>query len=557
MPRASSRKPGLTTGKTTGAPSRRDFLKQACIWVAGAPAGAILWRASGSGQVATEVSPVVETTAGRIRGLDIDGAKIFKGVPYGGDTSGNNRFRPPSRPAPWRGMRDALSWGHRAPAPPLTMPAEIRTLFQPYGGAQGEDCLVLNVWTPGLKDGGKRPVMVWLHGGGFVGGSGSDALYDGRALAKSGDVVVVTINHRLGCLGFLELSDLGGSGYESSGNVGMLDIVAALKWVRDNIAGFGGDPGNVTVFGQSGGGGKVATLFGMPAAKGLFHRGIDESGARFLPLSRQAATRTAELFLNELNLDRSQVPKLQEMPLERLISAQAAVRRHAPRMDFGPVADGAVIPELTSTPVATQFAADVPLMAGTTHDEITGFMQRDRELYSLNERGLRSRVRPFLKTDAQCDALLSDYHRAYPEASPTDLMIQIGTDQRFRMPVIRLAEDKATLQRGPVYVYRFDWKSPAFGGKYRATHGIEVPFVFNNIGLVQQWTRDDQEAHALARKATSAWVAFARSGSPNTKELPHWNPYTLHDRATMILDTNSRVQNDPGGPALRAAWRGL
>ncbi|HEV2485218.1 MAG TPA: carboxylesterase/lipase family protein [Terracidiphilus sp.] len=528
---------------------RRDFLKQVSAFTV---------TSSGSVRAADDTKFVVaQSVFGMVRGVDVQGIKIFKGIPYGGDTSGKNRFRPPARPAPWTGVRDALSWGHKAPQPTLTMPMEIRTLFEPFDGPQAEDCLVLNVWTPGLKVGGRRPVMVWLHGGGFVSGSGSDALYDGQALAKSGDVVVVTINHRLGCLGFLDLSDLGGSGYESSGNAGMLDIVAALKWVRDNIEGFGGDSGNVTVFGQSGGGGKVATLFGMPAAKGLFHRGIDESGARFLPVSREAATRTADLFLNELNLDRSQVSKLHEMPLERLIAAQAAVRRHAPPVDFGPVLDGAAISGQSSTPVATQFAADVPLMAGTTHDEITGFMQGDHELYSLNEQGLRSRVRAFVKTDAQCDALLSGYHRAYPEASPTDLMIQIGTDQRFRMPVIRLTEDKATLQSGPVYAYRFDWKSPAFGGKYRATHGIEVPFVFNNIGLVRHWTGDNQEAHALARKMSSTWAAFARSGNPNIKELPHWDPYTLQDRATMIFDTNSRVQNDPGGPALRAAWQGL
>src|SRR5580698_6655990 len=327
--------------------------------------------------------PTAETAYGKVRGVDADGIKIFKGIPYGASTAGKNRFMPPVNPASWTGVRDALQYGPSAPQTAAM-------------NGESEDCLVLNVWTPALKDGRRRPVMFWCHGGGFASGSGSTPGTDGTNLAHRGDVVVVTINHRLNAFGFTYLGALGGVGFVQSGDVGMLDIVHALKWVRDNIEQFGGDPNTVMVIGQSGGGRKVGTRLGMPTAKGLFHRAAIESGPTIKLVDRDQATRVAERLISKLQLGRNEVRELQKMPVEKIMAAYFAVLKDMADADqmtegFSPTVNGTAVPQHPFYPVASDVSANVPLMLGHTRTEMT--LQSPADSFSLDEDGMRGRIR--------------------------------------------------------------------------------------------------------------------------------------------------------------------
>ena len=491
---------------------------------------------------------VVETTAGKIRGANVNGIRTFKGVPYGASTEGANRFLPPKKPVPWMGVRDTLSLGPSSPQLPGFKTPEIQMMQNLASNPSSEDCLVLNVWTPGTDD-AKRPVMFWLHGGGFQFGSGGQPFYDGANLARRGDVVTITINHRLGCLGYLHLGDLGGPAFAKSGNVGILDAVAALEWVRDNIEKFGGDPKNVMIFGESGGGSKVSTLLGMPAAKGLFHRAAIESGPGLTAVPRATATRTAATFLGLLGLDKTKLDQLQKRPVEELIEAQAMTRG-----GFSPVHDGDVIPENMFDPVATPISADVPLLIGSNKDEGTFLLQADAELFTFDEAGLKARVRNSAGgNDEAAERILSIYRKTYPNAKPTDYWVQIYTDRSMRMRSITLAERKAAQKKAPVYMYFFAWNTVGFGGKYKTLHMSEIPFVFDNIWAAEAMTHGLPEAKALAAKVSSAWIAFARTGNPAAKVLPEWPPYSADGRSTMILDNNPRVENDPSRD-IRLFW---
>src|SRR5687767_13678302 len=352
-------------------PSRREFLKQSGFLIAASSTGL-------SYAFAQDGAPVIaETAYGRIRGTDVGGIKVFKGVPYGASTAGKNRFMPPSHPAKWAGVRDALVYGPSAPQTERGATRAASAIAVAAAGlpAEGEDCLVLNIWTPAVGEGRKRPVMFWCHGGGFVTGSGSSPVTDGANLARRGDVVVVTINHRLNVLGFTSLADAGGPEFSASGDAGMIDIVRALEWVRDNISQFGGDPNTVMVFGQSGGGRKVATLLAMPSAKGLFHRAIIESGATLQLVEREQAARVASELLTTLGLDKARVRELQALPVDRIMAAYFAVvrRMNVDQMThgFSPVVDGTVVPRHPFHPTASPVSADVPLMLGSTRTELT------------------------------------------------------------------------------------------------------------------------------------------------------------------------------------------
>ncbi len=522
---------------------RRGFLKRLSLLAAAAPAGLAAGCAATATQEANASAAsgvIVETTAGKVRGMDVGGIRTFKGVPYAASTAGANRFQPPRPLQPWTGVRDALDFGPVCPQLPGFKTPEIQLMQNLGGGTPGEDCLALNVWTPGTDTAG-RPVMFWLHGGGFQFGSGAQPFFDGASLARRGDVVTITINHRLGSLGFLHLADMGAPAYAHSTNVGMLDAVAALEWVRDNVERFGGDPANVMIFGESGGGSKVSTLLGMPAARGLFHRAAIESGPALTAGSRDAATRTAAAFLDVLGLDKTKLDQLAEMPVGRLIEAQSLTRG-----GFGPVLDGTVIPEHMFDPGATRISEDVPLLIGSNKDEGTFLLQSDSELFTLDEAGSRARVKAFAgDSDAAATRIIDIYRRTFPDLSPTYRWVRINSDRRMRMRSITLAERKAALGKAPVYMYFFAWDSVGFGGKYRAMHMAEIPFVFDNIDRADTLTHGLPEARALAATMSEAWIAFARTGQPASSGLPAWPAYSADNRATMILDNQPRVDVDP------------
>jgi para-nitrobenzyl esterase len=521
--------------------SRREFLKQTAALTA--LSAAMPWR-PGAAQAPRYVEAA--TTFGRVRGVDAGGINTFKGIPYGASTAGPGRFRPPANPSAWSGVRDALTYG---PSAPQREPGVVRTDSRLSVAAanlppEGEDCLVLNVWTPGVGDGRQRAVLVWCHGGGFATGSGSSPVTDGTELARRGDVVVVSINHRLNVLGFTHLAELGGGDFAQSGDAGMLDIVHALQWVRANIAELGGDPGNVTVFGQSGGGRKVATLLAMPPAKGLFHRAIIESGATIELVEPEQAARVARELLAELELTPRRWRELQTVPLATLMSAYfATVRRmnvDQMTMGFSPTVDGEAVAQHPFHPRAAAISADVPLIIGATRTELTS--SADPAAFTLDEAGMRARVGELLKDAAS--RVIDVYARANPNASPSDLYFLIASDERYGAPVMKIAERRAALGRGPVYLYYFRWETPFEGGRYRAPHTIEIPFVFRNLEA-SPWTRGVAGAAPLADQVSDAWLAFARSGDPNGRGLPRWPAFDAERRATMVFDTASAVADDP------------
>ncbi|HUC75310.1 MAG TPA: carboxylesterase family protein, partial [Vicinamibacterales bacterium] len=406
----------------------------------------------------------------------------------------------------------------------------------------------------GVNDNPKRPVMVWLHGGGFSSGSGSGRILDGTSLAHTHDVVVVTLNHRLNVFGFTYVGDAMGSDFAQSGAVGMLDLVAALEWVRDNIAGFGGDPNRVTIFGQSGGGRKVATLMAMPSARGLFHRAIIESGAVLRLTTHEDAMKHTTLLLAELALKPVQIRDLQDVPMPRLLAADAAVQKKITLREPGmtansPMVDGSVIPAHPWDPKGPALSASIPLIIGYAHTEETLYDRPTAEKLALDDAGLRERVSKRLHEDPT--AVIDAFRQANPAASPWDLWILIGTEHPRGAYARELAKRKADQHGAPAYMYRYDWETPEGGGHMRSPHTIEIPFVFNNIKIAGPLISKMPEAHALADKTSSAWVAFARTGDPNTPKLPKWPAYSTESRDTMLFNDDCRVVSDPDrGPRL-------
>lgn len=482
---------------------------------------------------------VADTSAGKIRGAIEGKVHAFRGIPYGASTEGAGRFLPPVRPQPWTGVRDALELGPASPQIPSNLVPESMAQQPNTDGNGSEDCLHLNVWTPGLS--GRRAVMVWYHGGGYSAGSANWNMYNGANLAAKRDVVVVTVNHRLNVFGYLYLAELGGEKYAHASNVGMLDLVASLEWVRDNIASFGGDAGNVTIFGQSGGGGKVSTLMAMPAAKGLFHRAIAMSGSALKGVPRDRATRGAEAFMAKLGLKPNQVDELQKMPPAELLAAIRGVQG----LLASPVVDGRTLPTDPFDRVAPALSANVPLLIGSTETEVT--WNNNVKFDSLDDAALHSRIRENLHLDdAAADRLIGIYKKGRPHASNLDLFFIMSTDtSNFRSGTDTEADRKAALGKAPVYKYYFQWYSPVREGKLRSYHTLDIPFVFENVDIAQSMVGTGAERYPLADKMSGAWAAFARSGNPNHKGIPKWEPFTERQRATMIWNDECRAVNDP------------
>ncbi|HEY4941854.1 MAG TPA: carboxylesterase/lipase family protein [Rhizomicrobium sp.] len=481
---------------------------------------------------AAEAAPVATTRHGKVRGARDRGITVFKGIRYGADT-GAHRFQPPRLPRPWAKVADALAYGPGSPQGSN----EANT---------SEDCLFLNVWTPALRDGARRPVMVYIHGGAYSNGSGSSPLYDGVNLCKRGDVVVVTLNHRLNAFGYLYLARLDAD-FPDSGNCGQLDLVQALNWVKDNIAEFGGDPDCVMVFGQSGGGAKIATMMAMPSAKGLFHRATTMSGQQLTASGPFNATERARSYMAALDLTPDKTKALLKLPTAQLVAALKAVD---PVIGSGGVYFGPVLDERTLTrhpfyPDAPAQSASVPMMIGNTHDETRLFI-RDAWAATLTWEELPARLAPNYRVDIAPEIVIAKYREWFPGITPTDLFYKATTAGRsWRAAVV---EDELRAQAGtPAYAYQVDFQSPIDGGKWHAPHTIDIALSFDNTDKPGALAGNGAEARALAAQMSATFIAFARSGNPNNKALPEWKPYTLPNRETMIFDVSSHLENDPRG----------
>jgi para-nitrobenzyl esterase len=504
---------------------------------------------------------VIETSGGRIQGERRDGVERYLGIPFARPPLGRLRFRAPEPAEPWSGVRDATRFGGSAPQNPMA----LAVLPGMEVGEQNEDCLYLNVYTP-AADAGRRPVLVWIHGGAFVIGSGSQAIYDGAPLARRGDTVVVTVNYRLGALGFLRLDQVAGSERGAGGNAAVLDQVAALRWVRENIERFGGDPRNVTIFGESAGGMSVGTLLGVPAAAGLFQRAIPQSGAALNGLPAEQADRTAARFLELCGVAPKRLDPLYELPVEKLLAAQGELlmrmQTERPRtgMSFQPVVDGAVLPELPQRAIERGSAREVSLLVGTTRDEWRLFGALDPSLGSLDERTLVERVAEFVPRERAAE-LVETYRKSRAErrepTEPKDLALAVETDRIFGIPATRLLEAQLRHRRD-AYAYLVTWASPAMGGSLGACHAIELPFVFGTLDKpgMAQFAGSGAEADRLCARMMDAWLSFAREGDPSAPGLPTWRPYETESRATMLLGATCELARDPRGPE-RRAWDGL
>ncbi len=465
-------------------------------------------------------APVARTRHGRVRGTAGDGVLSFKGVRYGAPT---RRFEAPERPRAWRGVADALAFGAACPQRGLA------------NETQSEDCLFLNVWTPALN--GARPVLLYIHGGAYNTGSGASAVTDGARLAAHGDAVVVTLNHRINAFGYAYLA---AHGFPDSGNVGQLDLILALEWVRDNIAAFGGDPSCVTVFGQSGGGAKIATLMTMPAARGLFHRAWTMSGQQVTASGPLNATRRADAYLSALGLTAANARNIAGLPAERLVEGLTPTDPVLGfgSLYFGPVLDQRHLMRHPFYPDAAPQSLHIPMVIGNTHDETRGFVGADRAPFNLSWDDLPARLASGMRVDILPAHVIAAYRALYPAYSPSDVYFAATTASRsWRGALIELEERaRAT---APAFAYQLDWRAPAEGGIFGAPHTLDIPLVFGTLEASEWIGVRTPEAAAMSRAMMDALLRFARTGNPG------WAPYALNERPTMIFDNRSRIENDP------------
>jgi para-nitrobenzyl esterase len=549
------------TGGQTVNRSRRNVIKAGLAGFVAAGAGAVpLAEAqtpaarsargtSGAVTTARLNGPLffdVETTHGVVRGMANTGIKVFRGIPYGADTSGANRFMPPRKPAAWTGTRQALAFGPISPQTPSGYRSDYSQLIswdRHVGiGGMSEDCLSLNVWTPGVNDNGRRAVLVSFHGGGWATGSANGPMYDGGQLALLGDVVVVTVNHRLASFGYTHLVSAGApESFKHAGVCGVMDMVASLEWVRDNIATFGGDPSRVMIFGQSGGGSKTSTLLATPAAKGLFHRAAVQSGSTLRIAEEADAAKAADQFVKKLGLTRNRIADIQRLPWEQLLEAQAGINP-----GFTPVMDGSYLPHHPFDPAAPAESRDVPLIISTTLEDAALRLTN----WDLNDAGLTALLNE--RYNGKAAEILDLYRPVSARKTPYLVQAQVFTDTQVRSRAITQAERKASQGGAGVWMYIWEWATPGFDGKLGAVHGHDVDASFNlyRNGICGAGEKDGR---AMCRRLASTWVAFAKTGNPDNDTIPHWPTYDATTRATMTFDTNTRVVNDPRG-AIRQYW---
>ncbi len=505
---------------------------------------------------------LVETATGIVRGKNEGDVCAFKGIPYGADTSGDGRFRRALPPEPWRGVRECFDYGPSCPQ--VTYEQMLGIPFMPeaeslmgvlgYERVTSEGCLALNVWTPSLDETARLPVLVWLHGGGWGIGSASAPLYDFSNLCRNHGVVTVGINHRLGILGFLDLSQLD-ERFADSGNVGMLDVITALRWVKEHISAFGGDPGNVTVFGESGGGAKTSTLLAMPEGRGLFHKAFVMSGVMLEAQTPEVASNKTTKVLGCLGVD-SDWEKLQAVKVGHLIAAAVALPGTAGSIlkrgeAFSPVI-GPSLPGHPHDLIRTGNAREVATVIGCTTDEMLAFMFLDPDLWTLGIDNVVQRLQPVLGDEAS--KVVSAYQAIRSDDSPSSLLIAISTDAKFRIPHIRIAEAKVEAGGAPAYMYAFAWGQPDPSGTIRSPHGMDMPYFFDNIEKAP--VAAGPHAEPLVKTMSGSLAALARTGNPNHEALPSWPAYTLDRRTTLCFDVAPAVEDDPRG-AERACWPGI
>ena len=483
---------------------------------------------------------IVATRSGKIEGLERDGVHVFRGIPYATPPVGNLRWQVPRREEPWAGTRAATSFSAQSAQTEFALTTMM-------GGGQppcSEDSLYLNVWTPACDD-ARRPVMVWIHGGAFMWGAGDTPWYDGTKFAVHGDVVVVTINYRLGPFGFMHLADLFGDRFAGAGNAGLLDQIAALEWVRDCIAAFGGDPERVTIFGESAGAASVGTLLGMPAARGLFHAAILQSSAASWISTPEQANAVTTRVVDGLGIRPGDTDALLAASTDAILTALPAFREDSVSLlPFQPVVDGTALREPPLTAIAAGSAAGVPVLTGTNATEMTLFTVADPANATLTDDIIRTRLRGAFGPGG--DAVLASYRARRPTISAQELWLALSTDGVFRIPAVRLHE--AQQPHAPVWSYFFTWETPVFGGILRSTHALEIPFVFDNLdrGGADMLTGPGAERQGIADAMHRAWIAFARTGDPAHPGLPAWPGYEPRRRATMRFDAECELLDDPG-----------
>lgn len=501
----------------------------------------------GAGALAALATPalaregaVVDTAQGRYRGMLLNGVHSFKGMRYGAATGRGRRFMPPAAAEPFAGVRDAFAYGDQSPQ--VRSPLADATVMS-------EDCLRINVWTPNPGDGRKRPVLLWFHGGGFEAGSGSSAIYDGSRMVRRRDVVVCTINHRLNVFGFCDLSSYLGETFAQSGNVGYLDLVAAMAWVRENIGAFGGDPDNVMIYGQSGGGRKVSVCFAGAEANGLFDKGVVQSGSHLLVQTPDQSRALTAALLTALQIDAGDGRKLQDVPQDQLVRAQLGVIAAA-RYRFEPVMDGIAFKAHPFVPTAPVQTARVPMLLGTTQTELSNQLGRDEAVYSLDEAGLRARLSRILP-EGDIDEAIRVFGTTTPGGSPTEIFFKIASWRSYIKNATTMAEARAALNGAdnPTWMYQLTWRSPAEGGRRYSQHTLDLPFMFDNVGVATHLTGPESaETHAMTEAMAGAWLAFARTGNPNHPGLPAWATYDTAARPVLNFEVPPQVVHDPLRP---------
>ncbi|GHT32937.1 carboxylic ester hydrolase [Bacteroidia bacterium] len=544
--------------------NRRDFLKGLGISSAAVGAGSLLPFTSCSApgehahaekkddgqvlQIGDDIA-VTNTESGKIKGFILRGVYTFLGIPYGADTTGENRFMPPKKFAPWEGVRPAVFYGNSAPQNIYDRSTTNYGAFVDHWNYDeiSENCLTLNVWTNGLADGKKRPVIVWLHGGGYTSGNAIEQDgYGGENLARHGDIVFCSINHRLGAFGFTDLS-AAGEKYKDSGSVGLLDMVAALQWIHDNITNFGGDPGNVTIIGQSGGGGKVCLVAACPQAKGLVHRGVALSGSAVSGNNKDYSKKLGEYILKEAGLTAATADKLQKLPWKDYfdLANKAAQKLREEQGDsgmrrggFGPVADGVHLPEGTFFEAPLPDSPDIPILFCTTFNEQSP-SRTDAALEKITLPEVVERITP--RYAEKSSAIVDAFVRNFPDAKPIEIFSMINSN---RQAVVNAATAKSK-QSSPIWLAWFGWNPPLFDGRMRAFHCLDISFWFLNTDLMLTHSGGGERPRKLSLKMANALVAFARTGDPNGSELPPWPQFTVENVETMILNDVCEVKNDP------------